>query len=135
MSKISIKNIVESIYLVIENKTGADLASANKKIVKFLNKNKLLSKSTDILKELEKQIDKKDGRVKMKVKSSTKIVERKRKELEREMKYKYNAKEIEGIYLEDKSLLGGMKIEVGEDVLDMTYRNILNQLEKYLIHK
>ena len=83
--------------------------------------------------EIEKIIDKKNGILKIKVKSAKKIPDDKRKELESQMIEKYKAKGIESIYLEDKHLLGGMRIEIGEEVMDMTYRNKLNQLSKFLL--
>ena len=124
MSKISIKNIAEAIY---------DTKAEPKMVVQFLNNKKMLSKSEEILDELQKMIDKKEGIVRMKVKSAKQIPENKKRELEEEMKNKYKAKEIVSEYFEDKSLLGGMKIEIGDDTIDGTYRNKLNQLEKHLI--
>ena len=123
MSKISIKNIAEAIY---------ETKAEPKAVVHFLDKKGLLSKSKEILEELEKLEYKEKGIVKIKVSSAKHLSEHKQKELEHEIKEKYKAKHIVSEYFEDKSLLGGMKIEVGEDVLDTTYRNKLNQLEKHL---
>lgn len=126
MSKISIKNIAEAIY-------GGN--AEPKAVVNFLNKKGLLSKSEEILKELENIENKEKGIIKMKVKSAVRVDDIKRKQIEDKIKIKYQAREIKSTYLEDKSLLGGMKLEVGEEVIDTTYRNKLNQLEKYLIQK
>ncbi len=134
MFKASIKNIAIAIEKVTEGKSGKDLEAVMKSTVKFLDKQRLLSKKEEIFKELERIINQKESRIKMKVSSATKIPEHTKDELEQEMKEKYKMKEIESEYFEDKNLLGGMKIEVGEDVLDMTFRNKLNQLEKHLIH-
>ena len=135
MAKVSIQNITDGIYEATAGKTGKDLELALKNTVQFLNKKNLLSQSEAILSELEKLINKKEDRIKIKVRSAIHISESKRHELEHEMKEKYKAKHVESEYFEDKNLLGGMKIEVGEDVLDSTYRNKLNQLEKVLIQK
>ena len=126
MSKLSIKNIAQAIY---------ETKAEPKAVVHFLNKKGLLSKSEEILQEIEKIEYKENGIVKMKVRSAEKISESKQKELEHEMREKYGAKHVESEYFEDKNLLGGMKIEIGEDVIDTTYRNKLNQLEKHLISK
>ena len=133
MKKISMKNSAEAIHSSLEGKSVAELDSALKNAVKFLDKKRMLGKSEDILIELEKIIDKKNGILKIKVKSAKKIPDDKRKELESQMIEKYKAKGIESIYLEDKHLLGGMRIEIGEEVMDMTYRNKLNQLSKFLL--
>lgn len=135
MSKISIKNLVKAIEMETEHKSGASLTDTLKNIVLFLNRKKMLNKSKEILEELEKEIDKKHGRIKMKVKSAVKLDDTNKKNLEHEMRIKYQAKEIESHYMEDRNLLGGLRIEVGEEVIDTTYRNKLNQLEKHLINK
>ena len=135
MGKISIKNVAEAIDKETANRTGAELAKTINNIVNFLKNKKLLSQSEQILNFLESEINKKEGKIKMKVRSAQKIGEQKRKELEHEIKEKYKVHHVDSSYFEDRSLLGGMKIEVGEDVLDATYRNKLNQLEKYLINK
>ena len=133
MAKISTKNIAVSIYEATDGKSGATLDVAIKNIVNFLNNKNLLSQSPQILAELERIIDKKDGRVKMKVTSASDVGSEKKLALEDKIKTKYKAKEVVSEYLEDKNVLGGMKIEVGEDMMDYTYRNKLNQLEKHLI--
>lgn len=135
MAKISTKNIIEAIEEETRGKSGNDLHASLKNIVKFLQNRKLLSKSKEILEALERKIDAKEGIVKIKVKTAKLISESRRKEIEHEIRERYKAKHIQGIYLEDKSLLGGMRIEVGEEVIDTTYRNKLNQLEKHLINK
>lgn len=135
MNKISTKNIIEAIEKEVSGKTGGELQASIKKIVRFLYNRKLLNKSKEILDGLEEKINKKEGRIKVKIKSAKKISDEKKKELEQHLKSKYKAIHIEGIYSEDKNLLGGMRIEVGEEVIDTTYRNKLNQLEKYLINK
>lgn len=135
MSKISIKNLAKAIELETEHKSGAELSSTLTNVATFLYRKKLLNKSKDILEELEKEIDRKHGRIKMKVKSAVKLHEVDKKNLEHEIKLKYQAKEIESYYTEDRNLLGGLRIEVGEEVIDTTYRNKLNQLQKHLINK
>ena len=135
MSKISVKNIAEAIERETEGKSGAELLAVLKNTVEFLHKKRMLSQSEAILSAFEKKINEKNGIVKIKVRSAKEIPENKKKTLEKEIKEKYGAKEIESVYLQDLKLLGGMKIEIGDEVLDDTYRNRLNQLEKVLIQK
>lgn len=133
MSKISTKNIIEAIDIETKGKTGVDLNNSIKKIITFLHKRRLIGRSKEILEELEKHIDKREGVMRMKVSSADTFPNIKKADLESKMKDKYKVSKIESTYLEDKSLLGGVKIEIGEDIMDMTYRNKLNQLEKHLI--
>ncbi|MES2416157.1 MAG: F0F1 ATP synthase subunit delta [Patescibacteria group bacterium] len=134
MSKISINNIAQAIADHTKGKSGADLEMAYKDTLSFLNKKKLLSRSDEILEAIGKIIDKEDGVVRMKVQSAKKIESHEQKELEEDIKNKYGAKEIVSEYIEEKELLGGMKITIGEEVLDTTYRNKLDQLATHLIN-
>ncbi|MES2023549.1 MAG: ATP synthase F1 subunit delta [Patescibacteria group bacterium] len=134
MAKISIKNLAETLENITEKKSPKELEAFGRNFAIFLKNKKLLSRSEEILKELGKTIDKKKGMVRMKVMYAKHLPEDKKKNLEEKIKEKYKAKHIESEYFEDKNLLGGVKIEVGEDVMDMTYRNKLNQLRKHLIN-
>lgn len=135
MSKISINNIAQAIADHTKDKFGADLEMAYKDTLSFLNKKKLLSRSDEILEAVGKILDKENGIVRIKVASAKKIENHEQKELEENIKTKYGAKEIVSEYMEDKDLLGGMKIIIGEEILDTTYRNKLNQLATHLINK
>ena len=53
--------------------------------------------------------------------------------LEEFIKKKYKAKEVIQIEKVDEKLLGGIKIEIGDDIIDATLRNKIKQLQTYLI--
>ncbi|MCX6755153.1 MAG: F0F1 ATP synthase subunit delta [Candidatus Nomurabacteria bacterium] len=138
MAKISVQNIAQAIAGHTKGKSGGDLDVAVKETLNFLNKKKLLNRSDEILDAVGKIIDKEDGVVRIKVLSAKKIEESERKRIEEDIKNKfteYSAKEIVSEYIEDKELLGGMKIVIGDEILDTTYRNKLNQLSAHLISK
>jgi len=135
MAKISIKNTAFAIHEYLGNKTGADLENAYRNVSKFLKNKKLLSKSDEVLQELGKLIDEKEGIVRVKVKSAYTVPEHKQKEIEENIKNRYKTKGVKSEYTIDENLLGGVRLEVGEEVQDNTYRNKLNQLEKILINK
>lgn len=135
MAKISVQNIAQAIAGHTKGKSGGDLDIAVKETLNFLNKKKLLNRSDEILDAVGKIIDKEDGVVRIKVLSAKNLEGHEKKEIEDNIKQKYGAKEIMSEYLEDKDLLGGMKIIVGDEILDTTYRNKLNQLATHLINK
>lgn len=135
MSKISIQNIAQAIAENTRGKSGGDLEMANKNTVQFLYKKKLLGRSEEILESVEKIIDKEEGIVRIKVLSAKSLDHNQKKEIEENIKNKYGAREIVSEYIEDKDLLGGMKIVIGDEILDTTYRNKLNQLATHLINK
>ncbi len=135
MAKISVQNIAQAIAGHAKGKSGGELDVAVKETLTFLNKKKLLNRSGEILDAVGKIIDKEDGVVRIKVLSAKSLDGHEKKEIEENIKQKYGAKEIVSEYMEDKDLLGGMKIIIGEEILDTTYRNKLNQLATHLINK
>lgn len=133
MAKISPNKIAYAIYEATLGKSGSELSAMLKNSVKLMKNKKLLNKSDDILKALEKLIDKKEGRIRMKVISAKALDKNQKDRIESEIKVKYKAKEVKSEYIEDKEKLGGIRVEVGDEVTDDTWRNSLLKLEKELI--
>lgn len=133
MSKISPKNLAESIYKASHGKAGAELSQVLKNSAKMLAEKRLLGKSKDILKNLQEIIDKSEGIVRMKVVSAKALSSDEKKNLEHQTKEKYKAKSIVSEFFEDKEVLGGIRVEVGDEVMDNTWRAGLKKLEKVLI--
>ena len=133
MVKISTKNIARTIYELTKGKHGQDLELVLVKITKYLAEKRLLSKSGEILKKLEEIINKEEGMVQVDI-TFKKIPDKKiTEEIEELLKKRYQAKKILTTIIEDKEILGGVKIEGQGEVIDLTYRNKIKQLQNYLI--
>lgn len=135
MTNISPKTIAEAIYSATKGKSGSSFELALKRSVKVLENKRMLGKSKEVLNALEDIIDKKEGIVRMKVTTAHKIGSEERKKLENEIKEKYKAQSVESIFFEKPELLGGIRVEVGDEVLDATYKNKLRKLENFLIRE
>lgn len=133
MAKISPKNIAEAVYLASEGKSGAELDGILKSSAKMLSDKRILGKSEDILSMLQNLIDKKEGIVRLKVTTAKALNHEEKKKIEEEIKQKYKAQKVISEYFEKEELLGGMKVEVGYEVMDNTYKSKLQKLEKFLI--
>jgi len=133
MTNISIKNIAEAIYETTLDKEGPALEQALEKSAIFLKDKNLLGKKDEILQALEKIINKEKGIVKIKVSSNKKIDQEILTETEDFIKKKYTAKEIITESEVDPKLLGGLKIEIGDDIIDGTLVDKIHQLQNYLI--
>ena len=133
MAKISPKTIAEAIYAATEGKSGAELAEVLGRSAEVLRKKHLLNKSKEVLAALQNIIEKKTGVVRAKVTTAKSLTSGERKTIENEIKEKYKGQNVIGEFLEKPELLGGMRVEVGDEVLDTTYRNQLYRLEKFLI--
>jgi ATP synthase F1 delta subunit len=133
MATISIKNIAQAIYESSHDKDEASLNILMKDVVNLINKKRLFTKTDKILKTLEKIIDENNGVTRVKISSHGKLQDKDKKEIEEFIKKKYKSKEVELSIIEDEKLLGGIKIETGDEILDMTLSNKVQKLQNYLI--
>ena len=133
MASISNNNIAEAIYLELKDKNENEQSSVFPKIVKFLVKKRLLNKAPDILNRLGKIINKEKGVVVAKVSSRDSLDEKTKQELKNSLAKRYSAKEIDLILNTDEKLLGGFKIEVRDEVIDLTIKNKVGKLQEYLL--
>ena len=92
-----------------------------------------MGKKEEILKALEKIVNKENGILKAKITTEIKLNEEIVKEIEEFIKKKYKAKEVILELKEDKELLGGIKMEIEDEIIDATLRNKIKQLQTYLI--
>lgn len=135
MAKISSKNIAEAIYIASEGKSGNDLVSVIKNGVKIISDKRMIGQSEEILKSLQDIIDKKSNLLRMRVTTAKSLGHEEKNKLESQIKEKYKIDKIISEYFEKEEMLGGMRIEVGDEIIDSTYKNKLQKLEKFLIHK
>ena len=131
--KISPKNIAEAIWRATEGKSGSELTQLLKRSAQVLRDKRMLGKSEDVLLALQNIIEKKAGVVRVKISTAKGMGSGERKKLENEIKEKYQAQAVVSEFFEKPEMLGGVRIEVGDEVLDSTYKSKLNKLEKFLI--
>jgi F-type H+-transporting ATPase subunit delta len=133
MASISIKNLASAIYESSFDKEGSSLDSILEKSVVFLRDNNLLGKKEELLKAIEDIVNKENGIVKVKISSSEKLKDDTQKEIEKYIKEKYKASKVLIEEKVDPNLLGGIKLEIGDDIIDTTLLNKIHQLQNYLI--
>jgi F-type H+-transporting ATPase subunit delta len=133
MATISINNLAHAIYESSLNKKDGELDIVTKNTIDLISKKHLISKSKEILNTLEKIIDKKEGVVRVKISSNKKIDKKITDEIEDFIKKKYKAKNAVLEFEINEKLLGGIKIQVGDEIIDTTLKNKIKKLENYLI--
>lgn len=133
MAKISIKNLARAIFESSKEKEGESLNSIIEKAGIFIRNNNLLGKKEEILRTLENIINKENGTLKIKVSTSSKLTEHTKKEIEDFIKKRYKAERVIMESIENPKLLGGIKIEIGDEVIDATISNKVSQLQNFLI--
>ena len=132
MATITNNDIARTIYLLSKDKSGSSLSSLLHNVVKFLARKRLLSKSENILSSLKKIIDHESGVMVAKVATSDKLSEEVKKHLIHSLKERYHAHEVHLVETQDKKLLGGFKIEVDDEIIDLSLKNKIGKLKEYL---
>jgi ATP synthase F1 delta subunit len=132
MATISNNNIARAIYAASLETGGKDQSAFLKNVVQFLARKKLLSKSADILNRLNKIMNDTAGRVTVLVRGAEKISDHTKKELKQSLSKRYGGKEIILEERIDEKLLGGLRIEVNDEVIDLTIANRMKKLQDHL---
>lgn len=131
--KLSPKHIAQAIYASAKDKTGAERDRALELSVEFLARKNLLGKAPEILKHLERVKNQDLKIVSAAVTSRTPLTKYAEDEVKHALKKRYKAEDIILELQEDKSLLGGIKIEANDEVIDLSFKNKLNQLQNHLL--
>lgn len=132
MAAISNNNIADAIYLASKENDNARNEVFYKKVVEFLTRKRLISKAPDILSRLTKIINNREGKIAVKIFSSEKLSEAKKRELHSSLVKRYHGKDILLEEILDERILGGIKIEVEDEVIDLSIKNRINKLQEYL---
>jgi len=135
MATLSNNDIAHAIYLVSKDKTHAELHEVNSKVMKFLVRRRLLSKSRDILDRLDKIINHESEKIVVKVLNARKLKEESKKELTFFLKERYKVKKVVLLEILDEKLLGGVRLEIDDEIIDLTVKNKIKKLQEYLIRK
>ena len=133
MTKATNKDLARAIYLAIKDKGSHERGGALGEVIKFLARRNLLSRSELILSELEKVINEAEGRLVAKVKTAKKLSASVKTDLAHRLKKRYSGNAITLNEEIDQRLLGEMRIQVGDEVIDLSLKNKINQLEEYLM--
>lgn len=133
MATISVNNLARAIYESSKGKDEAELDILTQKAIVLISKKNLISRSKEILNSLEKIIDKNEDTIRAKISSRIKIDKKMTDEIDDFIKKRYKAKKTLLEFKIDETLLGGIKIEVGDEIIDTTLKNKIKKLKNYLI--
>lgn len=133
MATISNNNIARAIYLASKEKKGSEQAVFLKDVVGFLSRRRLISKSKNILSALSRIVNQAEGVLEVNVWSKAKISEHDKKELIHFLKKRYgDQKFILQEHLDEK-LLGGLKIKIQDEMIDLSLQSKIYKLQEHLI--
>lgn len=132
MAILSYNNIANAIYLGLKDKKGDSLDSFIDNVVKFLYKKRLFSKTSIILNKLEDLINTEKGLLMVNVYTSKKLEENTKKELAFVLKNKYKKNSVIFTEIIDEKVIGGIKLETNNEIIDLTIFNKLKKLQAHL---
>lgn len=133
MPKIKTLDIAKAIHASLKDKAGAELSHTLENVVLFLSKKNLFSKVSEILEHLQILEDADNNIVRAKVTSRNELSEHSVRKLREMLKERYNAGSVSLELEEDKSLLGGIRIEGKGEVIDLSLKNKISQLQEFLL--
>jgi len=132
MAVLSHNDIARAIYLMSKGKSDAEQSGISSKVVKFLSRRRLLSQAPHILTQLSKIMNQEEGRIVAKVSSVEVLNSQTKVSLEQSLKKRYGAKEVVLKESLDPKLLGGIRVEVNSEVIDLSMKNRIEKLQEYL---
>lgn len=133
MSHLSYNDIAKIIYVAAKGKKDEELTQFVEEVLQFLLKQKLVAKSSIILKKLEDILNQEDGVVVAKLYTVSELDQDTKNKIQDFILKRYNAKKVVFLEKHDPKLIGGLKIEIGNEVIDLSVSNKLKKLKDHLI--
>lgn len=132
MATLSNNDIARAIYLNLKGVSASEYQNRLKSTVDFLYRKKLLSHKEAILNSLENLINSEENRVVAKVTARDAIRPEVKKNIISSLVKRYNAREVVLEENIDQRLLGGFKIKVKDEIIDLSLSSKLKNLEAFL---
>lgn len=133
MSALRTKDISKAIYLSIKGKEGKELDEILQNATRFIVSHKLMKEKQKILSEVGRLEDVDEKVVRVVCTSKNKLSKKAHDKVTEYIKKKHKAEHVVLEEKIDESVIGGIKIEVGDEVLDLTLSKGLQRLEEHLL--
>lgn len=132
MTALAPHYVARAIWSAAKGKEGAALERTADDAFDFILKNRLLGKAPEILAALERLCDTDRGLVRAKVTSRRPLAKRAADAVAVALKKRYGAREAALQFAEDPSLLGGIRVETENEVIDLSLKRKIEELRAYL---
>ena len=130
--KVTAGQYAKALYESTKDKSQEEINQVVLGFSKMLRKNKQLKNSAKIIQKFEELSNRENGIINAVVTSQEKLSEESINDIGKFIKDKYTAKEVVLENQVDTEIIGGVIIRVGNDVIDASIKNNLNNLKKYL---
>lgn len=133
MALVRTNDIAMALYEATHGKSGNELSLVLEHAVQYLKENNLFNRTDQILSRLEAIIHEKEGKLKASVTTKYPLSKKSRSDIEAFLKDRYSVQDIILEEHQDDQVLGGMKIQVGNDVIDLSLKHKVETLQAYLL--
>lgn len=110
--------------------------ASNQKIAQAIHqlfvRRRMLERAGDIISILQKMVDASNGKIIAKLSSVKPLDPAMKKEVEKILTKRYGVKEVVLSEELNSKFLGGVRVEVNNDVIDLTFHDKIKKLKKYL---
>jgi F-type H+-transporting ATPase subunit delta len=133
MKSVDLKNLA---HVLLETTDGVEENESNRSLkdfAQYLVKKNLITKFDEIISQYCEIYNKKHNILETTVTKTIPLTEKAKLELSEALKNKYKANEVTIKEKIDSKLIGGMKIKIGDTVVDNSLSNSLYQLETQLL--
>lgn len=133
MASITHNDIAYAIHSSIKGKEGKELDELLTESVKLLAEHRLISQSNIIVSKVQALIDIDNGITRARVLSPRSLELPVQAEIVRALKERYHSASVVLEEVMAPELIGGIKIEVGDEVIDASLKYKVKELQDYLI--
>ncbi len=127
---LSTKQYAQALYELTKDKPESEVSVVIEKFVKNLKRNGLLNKAEDIIKKFVEIFNKENNIIEAKIVTSRKLDGKELDNVKNFLLKKYGAEKIEMKTKVDENLKGGIKIVVGEEIIDNSVSGRLQKLKQ-----
>ncbi len=131
--KISIAQYAQALYELTKDKSPEKVGVVIEKFIKNLKQNGLTGKINEIVKKFTEIYNKENNILNAKIITARELDKETVEKIKNNLKERYQVGEIEMETTIDKKLKGGIKIIVGEDILDGSVAGRLKKLKNNLV--
>lgn len=131
--KVTVKQYAQTLLELTDGKSEAEVLDVIKKFTEVLQKDGQFKNTEKITEKFVELYNAKNGIVGAIVTSARKLSEQQISEIEKFVKGKYQAKEVEIENIVDEHIKGGVVIKVGDEVMDGSIEGQLKKMRKELV--
>jgi F-type H+-transporting ATPase subunit delta len=132
MAKRNVQQIARAVSSLAEGRNKKEIETLAKDTVAFLAKNKMITHANELLVQIEKEENKKEGILVAEITVKEKLSKSTKDNISNMLEKQYKGNKIEIREKLDDKIIGGIKIKIEDTVIDNTIIGRMRDLQKIL---